>query len=66
MADLLDSSWENPARPPNEPATAEEIAAALAASGGNVARTARRLGLARGTLRYRIRKHGLSHLIPDD
>jgi transcriptional regulator with PAS, ATPase and Fis domain len=66
LLSLLDSGWENATTPTNEPATAEEIAAALAASGGNVARTARRLGLARGTLRYRIRKHGLTHLIPDD
>ena len=48
---------------PEEPAV---IRAALAESGGNVARAARRLGVPRGTLRYRIRKYGLDHLIPKD
>jgi DNA-binding NtrC family response regulator len=42
------------------------IAAALDAAGGNVARAARRLGLPRSTLRHRIAKHGLGHLIPKD
>jgi two-component system response regulator HydG len=37
----------------------EAIAAALRAEGGNVTRAARRLGLARSTLRYRMRQHGL-------
>ncbi|MEB2345326.1 MAG: sigma-54 dependent transcriptional regulator [Deltaproteobacteria bacterium] len=45
---------------------ATRIAAALRATGGNVARAARRLGLPRGTLRHRIAKHGLGHLIPRD
>ncbi len=48
---------------PEEPAV---IRAALAECGGNVARAARRLGVPRGTLRYRIRKYGLDHLIPKD
>ena len=48
---------------PEEPAV---IRAALAESGGNIARAARRLGVPRGTLRYRIRKYGLDHLIPKD
>jgi DNA-binding NtrC family response regulator len=43
-----------------------EIAAALASTGGNVSRAARRLGVARGTLRYRITRHGLGELIPRD
>ena len=42
------------------------IAAALAATGGNVARAARRLGVPRTTLRNRIARHGLGHLIPRD
>ena len=42
------------------------IAAALAATGGNVARAARRLGVPRTTLRNRIAKHGLGYLIPKD
>jgi len=45
---------------------AARIAAALAATGGNVARAARRLGVPRTTLRNRIAKHGLGHLIPRD
>jgi DNA-binding NtrC family response regulator len=47
-------------------ADAARIAAALVATGGNVARAARRLGLPRSTLRHRIVKHGLGHLIPKD
>jgi transcriptional regulator with GAF, ATPase, and Fis domain len=39
---------------------------ALLGSGGNVARAARRLGLPRGTLRYRIERLGLKGLIPRD
>jgi DNA-binding NtrC family response regulator len=42
------------------------IAAALRSTGGNVLRTARRLGMSRGMLRYRIRKYGLERLIPRD
>ena len=45
---------------------ASVIAAALRDTGGNVSRTARRLGIPRGTLRYRIRRYGLSDLIPTD
>ena len=39
---------------------------ALIASGGNVSRVARRLGLARTTLRRRIREYDLGYLIPQD
>ena len=42
------------------------IEAALRETGGVVMRAARRLGVPRGTLRYRIRKHDLGHLIPKD
>jgi DNA-binding NtrC family response regulator len=42
------------------------IAAELAATGGNVRRAARRLGMARSTLRYRIQRHRLEHLLPRD
>jgi DNA-binding NtrC family response regulator len=42
------------------------IAATLVKVGGNVARAARRLRIPRSTLRYRIRKNGLSDLIPVD
>jgi DNA-binding NtrC family response regulator len=46
--------------------SAELIAAALRTTGGNVSRAARRLGIARSTLRHRIARHGLTHLIPRD
>jgi len=42
------------------------LAQALRSTGGNVARAARRLGLARSTLRHRIERFGLGHLIPRD
>jgi transcriptional regulator with GAF, ATPase, and Fis domain len=42
------------------------VAAALVAAGGNVARAARRLGLARTTLRHRVERYGLRELIPKD
>jgi transcriptional regulator with GAF, ATPase, and Fis domain len=51
---------------PPGPEEREPIVAALVAAGGNVARAARRLGLARSTLRHRIVRHGLGHLIPRD
>jgi DNA-binding NtrC family response regulator len=38
----------------------------LAETGGNVARAARRLGIPRGTLRYRIEKFSLQDVIPRD
>ena len=44
----------------------ERVAEALRSAGGNVSRAARRLGLARSTLRHRIERFGLRHLIPDD
>jgi DNA-binding NtrC family response regulator len=44
----------------------ERIARALRATGGNVSRAARRLGLARSTLRHRIARYGLADLIPRD
>ncbi len=42
------------------------IVSTLKDTAGNVSRTARRLGLTRSRLRYRIAKYGLMHLIPDD
>ena len=45
---------------------ARRIAEALLASGGNVARAARRLQVPRSTLRYRVEVHGLEGLIPRD
>lgn len=44
----------------------EILEAALASSGGNVARVARRLGIPRSTLRYRLALHDLKSLIPTD
>ena len=52
--------------PEADPESRSVIAAALIETGGNVARVARRLGIARGTLRHRIRQYGLGHLIPKD
>jgi DNA-binding NtrC family response regulator len=52
------------ARDPADPAA--EISRVLRSTGGNVSRAARRLGVSRGTLRYRIVQHGLGSLIPRD
>jgi transcriptional regulator of acetoin/glycerol metabolism len=41
------------------PDPAEDIVSVLRATGGNVARAARRLGLPRTTLRHRIRRYGI-------
>jgi len=51
---------------PDEAADAERIAAALREAGGNVSRVSRRLDLPRGTLRHRIHKYRLDHLIQRD
>jgi DNA-binding NtrC family response regulator len=51
---------------PSERDDRDRIATALVTTGGNIARAARRLGLPRTTLRHRISKHGLAHLIPRD
>ena len=59
-------------REPAEPGTDDSddeagmIRAALVDTGGNVTRAARRMGIARGTLRYKIRKYGLTEFIPSD
>jgi transcriptional regulator with GAF, ATPase, and Fis domain len=52
--------------PEADPESRSVIAAALVETGGNVARAARRLGIARSTLRHRIRQYGLGHLVPRD
>jgi DNA-binding NtrC family response regulator len=41
-----------------------EIVAAVEKSQGNIAHAARALGINRSTLYYRMRKHGLEHLLP--
>jgi DNA-binding PucR family transcriptional regulator len=38
----------------------------LIAAGGNISRAARRIGVARSTLRYRIERNGLGRLVPKD
>ena len=42
----------------------KEIIAAVEKSRGNIASAARLLGINRSTLYYRLRKHGLEHLLP--
>lgn len=49
-----------------EQADAERIEEALVESGGNLSRTARRLELPRSTLRHKIAKYRLGHLVPKD
>jgi len=44
----------------------ETIASVLESTGGNVSRAARRLELARSTLRHKIKKYALEDLIPSD
>lgn len=44
----------------------DRIANELIATGGNVARAARRLDMARSTLRYKVRRYRLKALIPSD
>jgi len=52
---------------PGPPASEQhQLAELLRECGGNVARVARRLGRPRSTVRYRISRYGLSHLIPRD
>ena len=51
---------------PAPPCEAERIARTLDATGGNVARAARRLGLPRSTLRGHIARHALDVRIPRD
>ncbi len=66
---LLDSASapSGATQPPvGEPDDVALMRAALVDTGGNIARAARRLCIARGTLRYRIRKYGLGHLVPKD
>lgn len=43
----------------------KEIIAAIEKSRGNIASAARTLGINRSTLYYRMRKHGLEHLLPN-
>jgi transcriptional regulator with GAF, ATPase, and Fis domain len=56
------------ATPADGPSLSErtQLERALRASGGNISRAARRIGMARSTLRYKIGRNELSHLIPRD
>ncbi|MDX1650790.1 MAG: sigma-54 dependent transcriptional regulator [Myxococcota bacterium] len=54
------------AREAGAPRDASVLAATLREAGGNVSRAARRLGVPRSTLRARIARAGLGHLIPRD
>jgi DNA-binding NtrC family response regulator len=56
---------ERPERYPERPES-EVIASVLESTGGNVSRAARRLELARSTLRHKIKKYALEDLIPRD
>ena len=70
------TSDEREAGPGDEPRACEarreiedeerRLRTVLEETGGNVARAARRLGIPRGTLRYRIEKFSLQDLIPRD
>jgi transcriptional regulator with GAF, ATPase, and Fis domain len=44
----------------------ERLATVLRETGGNLSRSARRLGIARSTLRWQVQRHGLQELIPAD
>jgi transcriptional regulator with GAF, ATPase, and Fis domain len=58
--------WDVESTARSEEASHERIAAVLRATGGNVSRAARRLGVARTTLRWQVQRLGLQDLIPDD
>jgi transcriptional regulator of acetoin/glycerol metabolism len=60
------SGVPHPERDADEQADAERIEEALVDSGGNLSRSARRLELPRSTLRHRIAKYQLGHLVPKD
>ena len=51
---------------PSEQADALRLAEALRETGGNVSRVSRRLEMPRGTLRHRIHKYRLDHLVQKD
>ena len=51
---------------PNEGSDTTRLEAALIQTAGNVSRAARRMGVPRSTLRYRITRAGLTHLLSKD
>ena len=50
----------------HEQSELEKVRSALVEAGGNLSRTARRLEIPRSTLRHRIAKYQLGHLVPKD
>jgi DNA-binding NtrC family response regulator len=58
---VVANGWRDTAKP-----SVESLAEVLRATGGNVSRASRRIGVARSTLRYWIRRNQLKHLIPGD
>ena len=50
----------------HEQSEMEKVRSALVEAGGNLSRTARRLEIPRSTLRHRIAKYQLGHLVPKD
>ncbi len=63
---LESSAMEPDADPGDDEDEPALIRRTLLETGGNLSRTGRRLGMPRGTLRYKIRRYGLSDLIPKD
>ena len=71
---IIDESAEGSSEPiegaenlePHEIRDAQKVRAALMATGGNLSRTARRLEIPRSTLRHKIAKYRLGHLVPKD
>jgi two-component system response regulator AtoC len=64
---VVPASGTDDARPLSErllESERKEIIAAVERSRGNIASAARTLGINRSTLYYRLRKHGLEHLLP--
>ena len=52
--------------PADAAAQRNALAAVLRDTGGNLSRAARRLGIARSTLRWQVQRYGLQDLIPND
>ncbi len=59
----ISKSFEVPRRDPSDE---DSLRAVLIETGGNLSRASRRLGIPRGTLRYRVRQLGLDQLVPRD
>jgi transcriptional regulator with GAF, ATPase, and Fis domain len=55
-----------PLVPAGSDGSRERVAAVLRETGGNLSRSARRLGVPRSTLRWQVQRYGLQGLIPED